>query len=349
MKYLRALPIVLSIASLCFLTCVPHSEKKEKGDSADLGVNHVKTVAVSSYQEHRDIQVLGIIQSEREAKPSFKTGGVVKLTTVREGDMVRKGQLLATLEMDEINAQVQQAEQALLKAERDFKRVRNLFADSVATLEQFQNVQTALEMASRNAEIARFNKNYSEVRAPISGKVVKQFLHKGEITGPGMPVYYIIGIGEGDWLIKAGLVDRDWARVNTGDSVYIQMDAYPGKTYRGQVARKSSMGANASGTFEVEIRFRDQTPELAAGLTAMLRISTVETSALKLIPVEALVQSDGQVAYAYTSANGKAKKLKLRIAKLLGDKVAIGEGIDGVEEVITTGAMYLEEGDPIGK
>ncbi len=341
--------ILCAISALCFLTCVKDSAKKETTASTDFSVNYVKTATVTAYNEHADIQVLGIIQSDREAKPSFKTGGVIRQTNVREGDMVHKGQVLATLEMDEINAQVQQAEQALIKTDRDLQRVKNLYQDSVATLEQFQNVQTAYEMARRNADIARFNKNYSVIKAPIPGKVVKQFLHQGEITGPGIPVFYILGIGTSDWMIKAGLVDRDWARVNPGDSAEIVMDAYPGKVFKGYVSKKSSVGGNASGTFEVEIRFRDAAPELAAGLTAQVRIVVEDSKPFTLIPSEALVKSNGQLAYAYTIVDGKAKKLHLSIAKLLGDKVAISSGLEGIKEVITTGAMYLEDGDTVMK
>ncbi|MFN8331231.1 MAG: hypothetical protein U0T81_08440 [Saprospiraceae bacterium] len=60
-----------------------------------------------------------------------------------------------------------------------------------------------------------------------------------------------------------------------------------------------------------------------------------------------MIRSNGQWAYAFTIENGKAKKIKLQIADLLGDETAISEGLEGIHEVITTGAMYLEEGDDV--
>ncbi|MBK7633850.1 MAG: biotin/lipoyl-binding protein [Saprospiraceae bacterium] len=166
--------------------------------------------------------------SEAEARPSFKTGGVIKKTYVKEGDIVSKGQLLATLEMQEINAQVQQAEEGLQKVLRDKNRVGNLYKDSVATLEQYQNVTSAYEVAKRTSEIAQFNRLYSEVRAPISGKIIKQIMYSGEITGPGNPIYAILGVGKSDWVIQAGLTDRDWPEYikmikSTSDSTPIQV------------------------------------------------------------------------------------------------------------------------------
>ncbi len=109
------------------------------------------------------IHVTGVVQSDTEAKPSFKTGGVIARTYVEEGDYVSKGQLLAQLNMTEIDAQATQAKFAVEKAMRDQQRVENLYRDSIATLEQFQNAGTAVEMAKKSLQIAEFNVAYSQM------------------------------------------------------------------------------------------------------------------------------------------------------------------------------------------
>jgi multidrug efflux pump subunit AcrA (membrane-fusion protein) len=95
--------------------------------------------------------------SDLESKPAFKTGGVIERTFFKEGDHVQEGQLLATLHMAEINAQVDQARKGVEKTTRDLARVKNLYADSVATLEQYQNVQTANDVSNETLKIALFN------------------------------------------------------------------------------------------------------------------------------------------------------------------------------------------------
>jgi len=345
---MRYLTIIIALSALCFLACKNESNVIESTtEKTDINSVYIKTVPVEKVQESSHISAIGIIYSESEAKPSFKTGGVISKTYVKEGDMVKQGQLLATLLMDEINAQVQQAEEGLIKSERDMNRLKNLYSDSVATLEQYQNTKTAYEVAKRSVEIARFNRNYSEVRSPISGKVVKHIMRSGEVVGPGTPIYAIMGIGDKDWIIKAGLVDRDWARVIVGDKAEIQMDAYPGQLFDGAITNKTSVGGNASGTFDVEIRFKKQPINLAAGLTTKLSVNTKQNDSFLVIPVESLVRSNGNIGTAFTVENGKAKKLNLTIAKLMGDKVSISRGLDGVKEIVTTGAMYLEEGDKV--
>lgn len=344
MKYLT---IIFAVAGICFFACKNEASNVVDKEKQDVTSIFVKTALVEQYSEAGDIQATGIIMSESEAKPSFKTGGIIHKTFVKEGDMVKKGQLLATLIMDEIDAQVRQTEEGLMKAERDMNRVKKLFADSVATLEQYQNVTTGYEVAKRTAEIARFNRNYSEVRSPIHGKIIKQIMRSGEVTGPGTPVFAIMGIGSQDWVIKVGLVDRDWARVKIKDKAIVRMDAYPGKAFKAYISAKTSVGGSASGTFDIEMKFVDAPASLAAGLTGDVVISTVSKDSFSIIPVESLVKTNGNTATAFTIEQGKAKKISISIAKLLGNKVAVSHGLEGVKEVVTTGAMYLEEGDQV--
>jgi multidrug efflux pump subunit AcrA (membrane-fusion protein) len=165
-----------------------------------------------------------------------------------------------------------------------------------------------------------------------------------------MPVCAIIGTQQKDWIIKVGLVDKDWSRTKVGDKATITLDAYPGQTFSGIVSQKSQMVANSSGTFEIEINMANQPKTLAAGLIAKVNIqSDGLPQDFTVIPIEALVKSDGSTAEAYTIVDGKAKLVRLSIAAIHGDKVAINGGLDGVTELITTGALFLEEGDLVRK
>lgn len=307
----------------------------------------VKTTFVEQLNNVQTINAIAIVSSESEAKPAFKTGGVIQKTFVKEGDFVKKGQLLARLHMQEIDATVGQAQQGVIKAERDLARVQNLYADSVATLEQMQNAGTAVEFAKKNLEIATFNRQYSEVRSPISGKVVKQILHDGEITGPGTPVYAIIGVGQADWKIMAGLIDKEWAKVKIGDKAVVTLDAYPGKQYMAEVTDKSVIGGDPSGRIDVELKFKEQPAGLAAGLIGKVSIEPSVSTNGNFLPIEALTRSNGRKAIVFKNDNGKASAMPVTIGDIKNGLIEIHSGLNAGDEIITTGAMYLEDGDSI--
>src|SRR5581483_2717579 len=118
---------------------------------------------------------------------------------VKEGDHIIKGQLLATLDLTEINAQVQQAAQSVEKVQRDVNRVKNLYNDTVATLEQVQNTNTQLSVAEENLRIARFNQQYAQIRATENGTILKKLMNEGELAAAGAPVFAMNGTAGNDW------------------------------------------------------------------------------------------------------------------------------------------------------
>ncbi len=323
--------------------------KKEEAVEADAP----NRVAVELHPIQRQnvsdpIYASGLLFSDEEARLSFKTGGVIQKIYVREGDAVRQGQLLATLDLTEIEAQVNQARQGLDKANRDLERARNLQRDNVATREQVQNAETAYEVAGENVRIAEFNRRFSEIRAPHTGRIVRKLMNEGELAGPGTPVFFIDGQGKADWVLRAGVADRDWARIAEGDPASITLDAYPGETFPGKVTYKSVAADPSSGSFEIEVTIRAGNKNLASGLFARAALQPGAGEALVCVPPAAVHEGSGKSAYVYVTDDRKtARKLAVRIASIRPDCIAIEQGLDGVSEVITAGSPFLTDGSAI--
>ena len=125
----------------------------------------IKTVTAEFEEISVPVRFSGMLQSEAEMKLSFKIGGIIQSLNVEEGMQVRKNQVLASLNLTEINASLAQAKAGYQKAQRDLQRVENLYADTVATLEQLQNSKTALEVATANLQKAEFNQKHAKILA----------------------------------------------------------------------------------------------------------------------------------------------------------------------------------------
>ena len=338
-----------TIITLIALSLTAYGKKEQDPENATATrLTPVKIASVEHAAISTPVIATGMIHSSNEARPAFKIGGVIAKTNVEEGAFVREGQLLATLQRTEIDAQVQQADVALEKAKRDYARAQNLHADSVATLEQVQNANTGVKLAQEALAIAQFNRQYAEVRAPISGKVISKLMNDGEIVGPGTPIYYILGTGAGDWVVKAGLTDKDWARLQPGDKAVIRLDAYPGQEFEGRVKHLADVGNPGSGTFEVELTIEAKGKRLAAGLVAALEIQPSTSAERALIPVEALVESSGRSGTVFTvDAEAVAHRSIVVVDRLMGDKVVLASGLDSSQKVVTDGAPYLEDGQKV--
>jgi RND family efflux transporter MFP subunit len=307
-------------------------------------ITRVRTVTVKQEKISIPVHSGGIIATSEELKLSFKAGGIVSEISVKEGARVKSGDLLARLNLSEIRASVNIAEKGHEKALRDWTRAKNLYADTVATLEQFQNATTALEVAQSNLEIARFNLRHSTITAPGDGIILKQLIRENELVGPGYPVF-LFGLSGESWKVKAGLSDRDIVRIREGDSASVILDAYPGKAFSAEVNRISSIANPMTGTYEVELLLKNDGYRLAAGFIAGVDIFISGSTRLNLVPVGAIVDADGKAGYVYTvNESGNAIRLQVNIEALTGDHVAVTGLPEGVTEVVSEGVSYLKDG-----
>lgn len=295
------------------------------------------------------IHASGQFTTNNETFLSFKTGGILDKVFVKEGDRIKKGELLAALNLTEIDAHVSQAELEFEKAKRSFNRVSNLYKDSVATLEQFQNSKTALDMATRQMETARFNRSYSEIRALADGHVLKKSANEGQMVGPASPVLQTNADGKSDWVLKVGISDRDWARIQLGDHASVSIDAFPGETFMAKLAQKSSGVDPNTGTFSAELRLTETLPPaIASGLFGKAVITPSSKQNVWSIPYDALLDAGSQSGYVFVTNDMKTvQRQAVVVSAIEKDSVIISSGLENAQCIIIAGSAYLHENSSI--
>jgi RND family efflux transporter MFP subunit len=291
----------------------------------------------------------GIVSSGKEARLSFKTGGVISRMYVKEGETVHKGQLLAVLNMTEVDAQVTQLQSAYKKAKRDYLRADNLLKDSATTQEQWENANTEMQMSGESLKIASFNKQFSAIYSTVSGRVISKLGNEGEMAAPGAPVYIINSTNEEDWVIRVGVSDKDWARIRLKDKASVTLDAYPGQIFTGIVSNIAQASDQASGTFSIELKINPGVQKFANGLIGKVQISPTITDKVYLIPIAAIHEADAQSGNVFSvSLNKKMASIhKVQVAYILKDMVALRSGLENVQEVVTEGGAYLSDKLPL--
>ena len=309
----------------------------------------VRTISVKEKVVSFPVHTSGKLASKTESKLSFKTGGIIQRIHVDEGQTVEEGQLLAALNLSEIRSKARQAELALQKARRDYTRARNLYNDSVATLEQYQDALTALEVARTNADIAKFNLAYSEIRAPSAGKILKRVAEANEIVGPGQPVF-LFASTESAWVVRVNLTDKDIISVQLDDSASVSFDAYPGKTFACHVSETGKSADPYTGTYEVELRMDELPESLVSGFMTRVDIFPVKSvKKMIIIPVEALIEGTGMRGSCYVIRDGKAVRKDIGIHALTDTGIVVSSGLDDGDEIIIEGGVYIREDIDIEK
>jgi RND family efflux transporter MFP subunit len=343
MKTTIKISMIALFASTIFTMTACKEEKKAEETDTTIPVKIISSSALSQAQA---VETSGLLASENEAHLSFKIGGIINSVLVKEGDRVRKGQVLATLNTTEIAAQMAQAEENFLKAKRDAQRTQNLYRDSVNTKEQLENSQTSLAVAEKQLEIVRFNLSQARIISTADGVVIQKLHSAGEQVEGGTPVLFISSTSQKDWVIKCGLTDKDWARLKGGEKTDIIFDAYP-QTFTGSVKSLSQGSDVVSGLYQAEIRLDKQDAKMANGLFAKVSIYPKDKTDMVSIPLDALIEGENDTAFVFVADGSKAHKKQVKIAYLEGDKAFILSGVDAGAKVIREGSAYLAEGSDI--
>jgi membrane fusion protein, multidrug efflux system len=287
----------------------------------------------------------GKISSQAETKLSFKTGGIIAVINVNEGQYVKKGSILAKIDLSEINAKVDQAKSGYQKAERDYIRVESLYKDSVVTLEQFQNIKTSLDVAKSNYDIAKFNQDYSTIIAPSNGRILKKFVESNEIVGPGTPIL-LFGSKKDGWKIKTGLTDKDIYKIKLGDSANIVLDAIPKEKFSASITEIAGDVNPYNSTYEVELTVKSSNKKIISGMVGKIKIFPKSIGKYKTIPIKCLVNANelrGEV-FAFSIADSTIKKVNVEINDIIDEYVVINKGLEDVNTVILDGVEYVTEG-----
>lgn len=336
--------IQLSFVALLVLACGQKENARFSPALEDQSIP-VKVSAVTEKVLTTTVVATGMVASQSEIKLAFKTGGVINRLSVKEGDFVRKGQVLATLDFSEIAAQVAQARLAMEKSSRDLKRVENLYQDSVATLEQLQNATTQQKVNEANLEIAEFNKQYSAIVAPVSGRVLRKLSETGELIGPGSPVL-VIASTESDWVVKVGLTDREVVQAAIGDAAKVRMDAHPGIVFDAQISQIAQVANPMTGLYEAELVIESGNYRMVSGLVAKAEITLGNDRPAPFVPIGAIVEADGLNGFVYVldSQQSTVKKTAIQILGMQGQEIALSTPLASKTAVVTTGTAYLSDG-----
>jgi len=333
--------LLIIIATLSIYTAC--SNKASKTLESKTEIIPVKLVNVENQKVKLPVCVHGIVTTNEESRLSFKMPGIIKKMYVKEGDRIYKGQILAELDLTEIKAQDAQANENYEKSLRDYQRAKNLYADSVITLEQLQNMETALNISKQSQDIMTYNKNHSFIKAFSGGVILKKMASEGEYVNPGIPIYQASVENNNGFIIKAAVPVGDWVKLSELDKAEIQIDAFPGKSFPGIVKNIAQNADQSTGLYSLEIQITKQKEKIASGMFAKAEITLSRQVEYKTIPISCISEAEGFSAFVFTANGSQVTKIPVHIAEVKNGTAYISHGLDSIDMVINEGAGFLTE------
>lgn len=306
----------------------------------------VQAVEKTTFERFAEIQ--GNVQSSETAAASAEVAGRIMKMTVKEGDRVRSGQLIATLDLEQVNKQIAEIEKSLELAEDVFARQERLWKQNIGSELQYLEAKNNVERLNKTKETLAFQLTKSKVYAPITGVVDMANLEAGELALPGAPIINILSTNRLEVVVD--LPENYLQAVRKGDVVTV---TYPALDYE-QEARINLIGSTinpTNRTFKAEIRTGNPGNRLKPNLLAVVKIKEFEQTDAVVIPLDLVQQEVGGKKYVMIADNGSdgtvAKKVYIQTGESYDGVVVVNSGLIGGEQLINKGGRSLANGDEL--
>lgn len=285
------------------------------------------------------VRASGIVGYRREPQLSFSSPGVIAAILVDSGDMVRRGQRLATLRRTSVGANPDEAALAAANAERDLARTQELFERGFVSEARLESARLAVERSRASAVIV----------APADGLILRRAAEPAQTVGAGAPILVFGETGSG-LVVRAPVSSAETARIRVGDAAQARVPALGDAPREARVTRVGGQGNAQTGAFEIEIEFAGG-ENLRSGMVAEVDITAATSEgapAAILVPTLALLDARADQGIVFVvDENNVARRRAVRTAGVSQGGVLVLEGLAPGERVISAGAAYVRDGEGV--
>ena len=345
-----ATPISLSVAVLCAAWAIYATQHKSDtaggqtpAQGAGSRANAPTFVAVAPVRSERlsqKLEALGNARANESVDISSKTSNVVTEVMFRDGERVRRGQLLVQLDDAQARADVAAADAAVAESERLFNRSRELMATEALSKAQFDQLEATLK--ANRARLASANARLGDtvIRAPFSGRVGLRRVSVGTLISPGD----VITTLDDTSVIKLdfSVPENFLATMREGLAVRATAPALSGRAFSGKVSSIDSRVDMNSRAVTVRALLANDDGALRPGMFLNVSLANDERESLT-IPEQALTP-EAERQFVFVVSDGKAQRREVRIGARRPGTVEVVKGLSAGEQVIVEGTQKVRDG-----
>lgn len=335
---------MLLLASL-FVGCRNDQQKSQSDKESIEGSEGIPVIvrSVQSSTQSSETLVSGNVEGNKTVRLAFMVGGRISNIISEDGQVVSKGQLVASLDPALYNIAKQQADIQVGQVSDEYNRLSILHERNSLSESDFKKVSYTLQQAKTQQRLHAQNLAYTKLYSPITGVVLKTMAETGEITSVGNPVLVISDISSVN--INAYIPENQLSSVRIGQQASVDITAL-GRTTTGKVIEVGSAAEATSRAFTVKIKVANPGMEIRPGMIAEVKFKDSTEKQGIMIPTEALLKDAGGESFVYTVdlSLKKAFKRRVSIGALSANEIQIVSGLKEGESIVTGGQHKLSDG-----
>ncbi len=302
----------------------------------------VVTAKAAKTDSARSLRPSGTLEAEHSVSVSFAVPGTVEQVLVKEGDVVKRGQVLARLSARSYQDSLGIAKAKADQAEDAYRRLEPMFRNLTLPEVKMVEVETGRAQARLSVSLARKNVEDTVLRAPEAGVVARRQVEQGSNVAPGAPVLTLVQTKI--LLATASVPEKEVARFKPGDKAEVLVPAL-GKTLDGSIREIAVLANPLTRSYEVKVAVSNAQGELRVGMVAEIHLDAVGGGSALVIPPEAVrVDEAGKPCVFLVMRDRMLRRQPVTVVGYLGELTAIGAGLSEGDEVVISGTPMLADG-----
>jgi membrane fusion protein (multidrug efflux system) len=301
----------------------------------------VQPVARRSISQY--LETNGTLEAENEVDIVARTSGPVTQILTEEGQTIRAGELIATIDEREAQNQVAIATVARDEAKLAYDRTKSSFDEGLVSQEAYDTALSKLSSAQAQLESAEIQLSYTKIRAPFGALVVTRNIKLAQHVSSGATLFRISDFTP--LLCRVEVPEKDFSKIRVGQTAHIRVEAYPEEKFEAEVARLRPTVDAATGTFTVTLEV-DGREMLRPGMFASVFLKTETRENATVIPRNALVL-DSLGDTVYVKVDGQAERREVALGLRDEDSVEVIQGVAEGDLLVVVGQDGLADGTPI--
>lgn len=353
-KLVKPLVVALSLAlSLTLAGC--SGEEKAKTAQEALRTVQAQTSVVQPSEGLATTAVPGTVEALESVRVASRLMGYIRNIAVAEGQAVKVGQRLFTIDpldiegaVEQARLGVKQAEDAMKDAKADYDRFENLYKEDVVSRQNYEKMKLNYDMAVTRAAQAKAGLGtaqgqlkYAVVTSPINGVVTQKLANEGDIAAPGHPVLMVENPSR--LQVRGSAPEEIYRTLKLGAQVMVEVDGLD-KAVAAKVAQLSPAADPMTHTYLVKLDIA--AAGLRSGAFARILFPTGKRELLA-VPEGAVQERAGIVGVFVVDAQGAAQYRMVRLGKKEGGLVEVLSGLNPGDKVVTGNAQAVNNGDKI--
>ncbi|MFW2366519.1 MAG: efflux RND transporter periplasmic adaptor subunit [Desulforhopalus sp.] len=314
-------------------------------------VKPVKLHTVQAGQAALSMSLPGRVRAARRSELSFKVSGPLEKLPVDEGQVVKKGDLIAQILPRDFQTAISEAKARALEAEQQYQRYKELYAKRQVSKADFDRYRAARDVARAQLEDAQNALKDTTLIAPFDGVIAKRYVENFEKVQEKQPIVFLQLIDQLEILIDVPELLMAQFRMSGSIDTIAEFDAAAGNQYPLTVKEFSTDADPATQTYQVVLAMEQpKEANILPGMTAKVIAAAndgYDAGSKITIPAISVLNDAGNQAYVWVfdRDSKKVTKSPVKIGHLEGSKnVVVEEGLKGGEEIVIAGVTKLRDG-----